>query len=115
MRIGAYIDGYNLYYGARRICGRGTPGWRWLDIKAMVTTAVMVNSGWVGPYSVDITYCTVPVGVLNPTPAYFAGKLEGSPNEGVGGHWWYQLTANDLTTHQLPTKIGAKINKPKPW
>ena len=21
------MDGFNLYYGARALCGRGTPGW----------------------------------------------------------------------------------------
>lgn len=36
MQVGVYIDGYNLYYGARAICGRSTPGWRWLDLRSMV-------------------------------------------------------------------------------
>ncbi|HEY7200404.1 MAG TPA: NYN domain-containing protein, partial [Candidatus Dormibacteraeota bacterium] len=31
MRVGVYVDGFNLYYGARGLCGRGTAGWRWLD------------------------------------------------------------------------------------
>ncbi|MDR0626236.1 MAG: NYN domain-containing protein, partial [Bifidobacteriaceae bacterium] len=57
----------------------------------------------------------VPVGVVNPTPSYFAGKLEGDPAHGVGGHWWYQLTAADLTAHQLPSRIGSRIVKPAPW
>jgi len=26
VRIGVYIDGFNLYYGARNSCGRSTPG-----------------------------------------------------------------------------------------
>lgn len=244
MNIGAYIDGYNLYYGARRMCGRGTPGWRWLDIKALITDLVGSYSGWVGPHQVEVTYCTarisgasnpvgqqeqdvylralktsqsatkieygnyvarvstaplavadshyrpeivrpkwpvmlqdsrnqdvpdgrfmvsiarreekgtdvnvashllidilsgvvdaaiivsndsdlalpvkfarsrVPVGTINPTPGYCAGKLEGSPISGVGGHWWYQLDPNDLLTHQLPTRIGPRIAKPSPW
>ena len=24
MRVGVYVDGYNLYYGMRGLCGRGT-------------------------------------------------------------------------------------------
>ena len=244
MRVGVYVDGYNLYYGARRMCGRGTPGWRWLDIKGLIEGIIVGQSGWAGPHDVSVTYCTarisgagnlvgqreqdvylralavsgsatrieygnyvsrvgtaplavagphhrpeivrpqwpvmlqdsndqdvpdgrfmvsvarreekgtdvnvashllidvlsgavdaavivsndsdlalpiriartrVPVGMVNPTPSYFAGKLEGSPTEGVGGHWWYQLTIADLTAHQLPTRIGAKIAKPQPW
>lgn len=29
MRVGVYVDGFNLYFGARSVCGRGTRGWRW--------------------------------------------------------------------------------------
>lgn len=244
MRIGAYIDGYNLYYGARRMCGRGTPGWRWLDIKELVASLVVSRSGWAGSHDVEVTYCTarvsgasnpvgqqeqdvylrallasssvarieygnyvarvgtaplavagphhrpeivrpqwpvmlqdahdrdvpdgrfmvsvarreekgtdvnvashllidvlsgvvdaavivsndsdlalpvkfartkVPVGTINPTPGYCAGKLEGSPEEGVGNHWWYQLEPIDLSSHQLPLRIGPRITKPIPW
>ncbi|CAN3132229.1 hypothetical protein ACNUDN_06058 [Mycobacterium sp. smrl_JER01] len=28
-----YIDGVNLYYGGRGLCGKGTAGWRWLDVR----------------------------------------------------------------------------------
>jgi hypothetical protein len=36
----AYVDGYNLYYGLRKSCGRGTSGWRWLDLPKLVRRAV---------------------------------------------------------------------------
>jgi len=29
------VDGFNLYLGARSVCGRGTRGWRWLDLRAL--------------------------------------------------------------------------------
>jgi len=35
MRVGVYIDGYNLYYGARGLSGAGTSGWRWLDVRGL--------------------------------------------------------------------------------
>ena len=35
MKVGVYVDGYNLYYGGRGICGRGVPGWRWLDLRSL--------------------------------------------------------------------------------
>lgn len=38
MRIGVYIDGFNLYYGARGLCGRSTPGWRWLNLRSLAAT-----------------------------------------------------------------------------
>jgi hypothetical protein len=37
LRVGIYIDGYNLYYGGRGTCGRGAAGWRWLDLRQLVT------------------------------------------------------------------------------
>ena len=41
MRVGAYVDGYNLYYGGRAVCGRGAPGWRWLDVRSLIGEAVV--------------------------------------------------------------------------
>lgn len=39
MRVRAYVDGYNLYYGGRSCCGRGTPGWRW-HVRALVEAVI---------------------------------------------------------------------------
>jgi len=61
MNVGVYVDGYNLYYGARAICGRGTPGWRWLDIRAMFTSVVAGRSGWVAPQVTRVVFCTARV------------------------------------------------------
>ena len=46
MRIGVYVDGYNLYYGARGLCGRGTRGWRWLDIRALAQRLIAASPNW---------------------------------------------------------------------
>ncbi|GAA1836336.1 hypothetical protein GCM10009795_096880 [Nocardioides hankookensis] len=56
----------------------------------------------------------VPVGTVNPTKNYTAGALNGAPADGVGGHWWYQLTAADLQAAQMPATVG-KLQKPAPW
>jgi hypothetical protein len=32
----AYVDAYNLYYGLRKSCGRGQPGWRWLNLESLL-------------------------------------------------------------------------------
>ena len=45
-RIGVYVDGYNLYYGARSVCGRGTPGWRWLDVRALAENVIAAQGSW---------------------------------------------------------------------
>lgn len=61
MRVGAYVDGYNLYHGARSLCGRGTPGWRWLDIRALVENVIQVQGSWQSPTIERIIYCTARV------------------------------------------------------
>ncbi|MGN8050385.1 NYN domain-containing protein [Curtobacterium sp. 22159] len=245
MRVGVYIDGFNLYYGARSICGRSTPGWRWLDLRAL-SERVLAGPGacWVDDPEVErVVYCTarvngadnvggqrdqdtylralhrhgavdeaamgqyvsrvataplatpdrrgrpqlaraswplqvrddegvdvpgatfmasvarreekgsdvnvashllidvltgrvdaaivmsndsdlefpirfarghVPLGLVNPTPGYPAGKLSGDPGDGVGGHWWYRLNATDLRAAQLPEQIDH-IRRPRGW
>ena len=240
-----YVDGYNLYYGARGICGRGTPGWRWLDIRALSADLIASRANWAGAVIRQVTYCTalidaatnpsgyadqdvylkaltttgtvdhvelgyyvarvkqaplavrapgsagvprivqanwpvmvqdpngapvagatfmvsyahreekgsdvnvashllvdvltgavdaavvisndsdlrfpvqftrtrVPVGVVNPSRNHLAGVLRGSAGDGVGRHWWRQLTAQDLKGHQLPDPAGG-YTRPAGW
>ena len=57
MRVGVYVDGYNLYYGGRAHCGRGTAGLRWLDVRALV----LPFAGWSGARLERVIYCTARV------------------------------------------------------
>ncbi|BCB84132.1 NYN domain-containing protein [Phytohabitans suffuscus] len=69
-RVGVYIDGYNLYYGARAVCGRGTAGWRWLDLRGLATSLVTAQRGWPGAAIDRIVYCTARINaVSNPSGA----------------------------------------------
>lgn len=244
MRVGVYIDGYNLYYGARGLCGRSTLGWRWLDLRGLAEDLIDSQSEWAHPTVESITYCTarisgasnpvgqreqdvylralaytdsatkisygtyvarvataplarrgpsgkpllispdwpimvqdglgrdvpdarfmasvarreekgtdvnvashllidvltgdvdaavvvsndsdlaypisvarsrVPVGLVNPTQGFRAGKLAGLPGDGAGNHWWYRLTPTDLYRHQFPAVVSPRIIKPTPW
>lgn len=232
MRVGVYIDGFNLYYGGRGLCGKGVAGWRWLDVRALAARLVANHSTWTGATIERVVYCTavisgadnpvgnreqdaylralrrsqaadrielgnyvhrvsvgplatpdrngrpvlthpggpvmvkdsgghddsgavfmvsvarreekgsdvnvaahllldvleqridaavvqtardrVPVGTVNPSRSHTAGKLRGSPADGVGNHWWYQLTAADFQACQLPDP-AAGVQKPPPW
>jgi len=68
MRIGVYVDGFNLYYGARSLCGRGTPGWRWLDLRALATALVARRTSWQGAQIHRVVYCTARIdGADNPS------------------------------------------------
>jgi hypothetical protein len=68
MRVGVYVDGFNLYFGARAICGRGTPGWRWLDIRALTNELLAERWAPRGAAITRIVYCTARVsGAEDPT------------------------------------------------
>ncbi len=60
VRVGAYVDGLNVYYGGRRLCGRSSPGWRWLDLHALVERLTSGNRRWTaaGAHVSRIVYCT---------------------------------------------------------
>jgi hypothetical protein len=58
VRIGVYIDGFNLYYGARGLRGGGTPGRRWLDLRALVTDLAGRRSSWPGAQIDRVVCCT---------------------------------------------------------
>ena len=236
MRVGVYIDGFNLYYGGRGLCGKGVAGWRWLDVRALnrasrcrsldlershdraggllhgghlrggqprgqpragrvpagaaavsttdqielgnyvhrvaraplatpdrngrpvlvhpggpvmvkdavgqddpdavfmvsvarreekgsdvnvaahllldvlerrVDAAVMISNDSDLQFRVKTARDRVPVGTVNPSRSHTAGKLRGSPADGVGNHWWYQLTAADFQACQLLDPAGG--------
>ena len=216
MRVGAYIDGLNVYYGGRQLCGRGAPGWRWLDLEALVRRLISRNRRWsaVGARVERIVYCTALVsgqvdpsersrqqtyldalsfspavhiemgafvtrpargasnndgkfaeievqeekgsdvnvashllidlhteridaailmtndgdlrlpatharrylelGTVNPRGTATARALRGIRDEGVGGHWWYRLTADDFRSCQLPASVRGH-QRPPAW
>lgn len=243
MRVGLYVDAFNLYYGARSLCGRGTTGWRWLDLRSLGSALLERTTIWSGAQLERVVYCTaqinaadnpighreqdvylkairygsvvdlieyghyvsrvkrgrlavadkkgrpvvqssawpvmvqdregspvpdarfivsyahreekgsdvnvashllldvlggtvdaaivisndsdlrfpiqqarnrVPVGTVNPSIGRLAGALRGGPEDGVGRHWWRQLTDADIRGHQLPDVCGG-FRKPDPW
>lgn len=66
MRVGVYVDAFNLYYGMRGICGRGSAGWRWLDVRALATALC----GWTDSYVDRVVYCTARVDAGDSPGAY---------------------------------------------
>lgn len=61
MRVGVYIDGYNLYYAGRGWFGRGTPGWKWLSPRSLATALISERQNWAGADLHRIVYCTARV------------------------------------------------------
>ena len=58
MRVGVYVDGFNLYFGARAVCGDDASGWRWLDLRAL--SSGLLTPSWLarGARIERVVYCT---------------------------------------------------------
>lgn len=63
MRVGVYVDAFNLYYGGRFHAGSGAvAGWRWLDVRALASTLVGEQAAlWPDACVEQVTYCTARV------------------------------------------------------
>lgn len=66
VKVGVYVDAFNLYYGMRDCCGRGTSGWRWLDVRGLVTSICR----WPGTSIQKVVYCTAYVDQTDNPSAY---------------------------------------------
>jgi hypothetical protein len=68
MRVGVYVDGFNLYFGARDHCGQGSAGWRWLDVRSLVADVLPTSWTENGAIVERVVYCTARVsGIDDPT------------------------------------------------
>ncbi|MFL6076709.1 MAG: NYN domain-containing protein [Mycobacteriales bacterium] len=110
MRIGVYIDGFNLYFGGRAHCGRGKPGWRWLDLRALATTLIARPVNWSGAVLDRVVYCTARIDQrTNPSGAADQGiylralKVSGSVDHIEYGNFVYGIRHSPLAVSG-PTK-----------
>jgi hypothetical protein len=105
MRVGVYVDGFNLYYGARLVCGRGTPGWRWLDMRALASNLVAGRTNWPNARVQRLVYCTATVDPVS-HPSAFADqqtylkaiKATGTVDEISYGHYVSRVKTAPLAT-----------------
>lgn len=105
MHVGVYVDGFNLYYGARAMCGRGTAGWRWLDLRALASTIVAAQPAWT-PSTIDrVVYCTAtidpasnPAGHADQQTYLKALKASGTVDAIAYGHYVARVKTSPLAT-----------------
>jgi len=55
MHVRAYVDGFNTYYGGRALAC-GSAGWKWLDLRALVTHVAQRH--WADASIDRVVYCT---------------------------------------------------------
>jgi hypothetical protein len=70
MRVGVYVDGYNLYYSGRRWFGRGVAGWKWLSPRSMATALIAERVNWAGARIERVVYCTARIDAADAPAAY---------------------------------------------
>jgi hypothetical protein len=111
VRVGVYVDAFNLYYGARTLCGRGTPGWRWLDVRKLSDSLVAAQAGWVNAIVTRVVYCTARIdAVINPSghadqDVYLKALLaSGSVDHIEYGHYVSRVKQAVLATSDPRTK-----------
>ncbi len=56
VRIGVYVDGFNLYYGGLSQLG-SVPGWKWIDLRTLASR----YTSWRGASVQRVVYCTARV------------------------------------------------------
>jgi hypothetical protein len=105
MRVGVYVDGFNLYFGARDHCGRGTPGWRWLDVRGLVGGSLPAPWMALGASVDRVVYCTARVsGIDDPTsPADQDAYLRALKSGGSVDHIEYGGFVRRVKTAPLVT------------
>lgn len=61
MRVGIYVDAFNVYYGGRALARRAgtTRGWKWLDLVGLAQSLID-PALWSTPQVVSLAYCSAP-------------------------------------------------------
>lgn len=89
------------------------PGYLLIDIlEQRIDAAVVISNDSDLGFPVTQARQRVPVGTINPTKNQTAGKLRGRPNDGVGNHWWHQLSPADFQACQLPDPACTVVTLP---
>ena len=115
MRVGVYVDGFNLYYGARAVCGAGSPGWRWLDVRKLVEGRL--PGAWQGASVARVVYCTARVsGIDDPSTPLDQDRylraldLSGSVDDIEYGNFVARVRTSPLATEgrrRRPTIVSS--------
>ncbi len=76
--------------------------------------AIVVTNDTDLAYPIRYARERIPIGLINPRGSMTPTDLKGSPDEGVGNHWWYTLKAADLLCAQLPDEFEG-LKRPDAW
>lgn len=107
MRVGVYIDGFNLYYGGKALAGANAQGWKWLDLRACFDAVARTH--WPGVTETrPVTYCTARISSLVDRDAFKRQEtcLRALQRSGSVDHIEYGKFYDKVKTRPLATKDG---------
>ncbi len=114
MRVGVYVDGFNLYYGGHAQLG-GRAGWKWIDLRALATR----YASWQGATVERVVYCTARVndpddpGQTSRQDFYLkALKASGSVDVIEEGYYASWSTESVMTAEKAGTRAPTVMRDP---
>lgn len=58
MRVGVYVDGFNLYYGGAGLLKDSEARWKWLDLRLFAQRMMSAYAPWPDAQIEHVVYCT---------------------------------------------------------
>lgn len=114
MRVGIYVDAFNVYYGGRDLCGRGAAGWRWLDL-ASLSHSLLDARLWPGAAPHRLVYCTAhrdragdPSSIADQQTYITALRSAATPTTVVYGQYVPRVKSGDLVDRR-----GKRVSPPE--
>lgn len=111
MRVGVYVDAFNLYYGVKKQLG-SAPGWKWLDVRVLAAR----YAGWSGSHVDRVVYCTARVNdPTNPgqtqRQSFYLKALAASGSVDVIEEGYYSSWAKEsvMTVDPLGTRMPRAL------
>jgi uncharacterized LabA/DUF88 family protein len=113
MQVGVYVDGYNLYYGGRHQLGK-TPGWRWLDLRALATTLVAEQRSWPTGFVEQDAYLKALVAASSVDHVEYGKYVTGIRNRPLAVKGPRPRSAPQVVTSQWPVMVQSTLGSPLP-
>lgn len=116
MNVGVYVDGFNLYYGALRLFGNVSTGWKWIDLRGL---GAGFAARWPGAVVSRVVYCTARVNDPDDPPQtqrqqHYLRALKRSGSTDVIEEGYYASWAKEsvMTVEPSGTKDPAVFRDP---
>jgi uncharacterized LabA/DUF88 family protein len=105
MRVGVYIDGFNLYYGGAALAGPKAQGWKWLDMRGCFEA--IARTHWPDLSHIEpVVYCTARISSRLDQDGYRRQEtyLRALARSGSVDHIEYGKFFDKVKTRPLATK-----------